>query len=147
MVNSYEFITFGDTEAAVVDILDNLTPELEFADGRPRVSTNFIGYEVGDRWIVVSQEGGFVRWPHINRPRIDVQVLADRRSVAHDIADICLASIRHQMGRYRGYGLFLTDAIVELGLTRVADRRQEADRYIFALRLTTVPDGTLTPAS
>ena len=140
---TYEYITFGDTEAAIVDILTNHTPELDFADGRPRVSTNFIGYEYGMRWITVSQEGGFVRWPNINRPRIDIQVLAERRSVAHDIADICLASIRRWMGRYRGYGLVLTDAIVELGLTRVPDRRQEADRYIFALRLTTRPDDSI----
>lgn len=140
---TYEYITFGDTEAAIVDILTNHTPELDLADGRPRVSTNFIGYEYGMRWITVSQEGGFVRWPNINRPRIDIQVLAERRSVAHDIADICLASIRRWMGRYRGYGLVLTDAIVELGLTRVPDRRQEADRYIFALRLTTRPDDSI----
>lgn len=147
MASQWEFITHGDTEAAIVDILENLTPELDYADGRPTVSTNFLGYTVGDRWIMVSQEGAFVVWPNINRPRIDIQVLADRRSVAHDMADICLASIRYQMGRYRGYGLFLADAIIELGLTRVPDRRQEADRYIFALRLTTKPDGTLTPAS
>jgi hypothetical protein len=133
----WEFIVGGDAEAAVVDILLNRTPEL--TPFSPTISTNLTGYVFGDRWVMVTQEGGFRVWPNIDRPRIDIQVFAERRSVARDIASLCLASIIRASGFYHGHGLTLTDAIVELGLTRVPDRRQEADRYIFALRLTTVP--------
>jgi len=138
-----EFIDQGDTEAAIVDILLNLTPELNFSTGHPTVSTNLLGYVYGDRWIVVSQEGSFENFPVVDHPRIDVECLAERRSVARDIAAICLASIKYQMGQYRGNGLFLSDVKVEQGLTRVPDKYEEAVRYIFAVRLTTRPYGQL----
>lgn len=142
-----EYIDHGDAEAAVIDILVNLTPELNFFSGRPDISTNMLGYNVGDRRIVVSQEGEFENWPVINKPRIDFEVYAERRSVARDIAEICKASVKYQMGRYRGNGLFLSDVKVEQGLTRVPDKYQESVRYVFALRLTTRPSGFLASPS
>ncbi len=142
-----EYIEHGDAEAAVVDILLNFTPELNFFSGRPDVSTNMLGYVLGDRRIVISQEGSFERWPAIDRPRIDFEVYAERRSVARDIAAICIASVKYQMGRYRGNGLFLSAVKVEQGLTRVPDKYQESVRYVFALRLTTRPSGFLASPS
>jgi hypothetical protein len=142
-----EYIEHGDAEAAIVDILVNLTPELNFVSGTPTISTNLVGYTVGDRWVCVIQEGSFEEWPIIDRPRIDFEVYAERRSVARDIAAICLASVKYQMGRYRGFGLFLSDARVEQGLTRVPDKLQESVRYVFAVRLTTRPSGFLASPS
>jgi hypothetical protein len=142
-----EYIDHGDAEAAVVDILKNFTPELVFSSGQPNISTNMIGYVLGDRRIVVSQEGSFEEWPVLDHPRIDFEVYAERRSVARDIASICMASVKYQMGRYRGNGLFLSDVKVEQGLTRTPDKYQESVRYVFGLRLTTRPSGFLASPS
>lgn len=143
---AWEFIEHGDAEAAIVDIFLNETPELT-PFGIARISTSMTGYTLGDRWIFVTQEGGSEDWPAIDRPRIDVEVYAERRSVARDIAAICLASVKYNMGTYRGFGLFLSDAKVEQGLTRIPDKFQEETRYYFSLRLTTRPSGSLTPPS
>jgi len=145
--SQWEFIEHGDAEAAVVDILKNETPELDFSTGHPRVSTDLKGFTDGDRWIEVTQEGSFEEWPTIDHPRIDVGCYAERRSVARDIAAICLASVKYQMGRYRGNGLFLSDVRVEMGLTNTSDRYQEGYRFTFAVRLTTRPSGDLASPS
>lgn len=146
-MSDWEFIVHGDATAAIIDILKNHTDELTFSTGHPTVSGNMVGYTPEDRWIFVSQEGSLETWPVIDRPRIDIEVLAERRSVAFDMASICLASVKYQMGRYRGNGLFISDVSVEQGLTNVPDRYQETARYIFAIRLTTRPSGFLTPPS
>lgn len=147
-MSQWEYIEHGDAEAAIIDILLNYTPELDFAiTGHPQVRANLVGYTIGDRWILVTQEGSVEKWPAIDKPRIDVEVYAERRSVARDVASISLASIKYHMGRYRGNGLFLSDATVEQGLTRVPDKLQEETRYIFAVRLTTRPYGSVGPPS
>lgn len=137
-----EFILHGDAEAAVCDILRFDTAELPLAPPHPplRISTTLVGYQPGDRWILVSQEGSLESWPKISRVRIDIEVFAERRTVAKDIAEICLASLKRSMGTYRGFGLFISDCKVEIGPTRVPDKLQEVSRYIFAVRLTTTPD-------
>lgn len=145
MSSEWEFIVPGDAEAAVVDILKNETPEL--AGLGITFSTTMVGYVTGSRWVVVSQEGSAPRWPKIDRPRIDIEVFAASRSDARDIAALCQASVLRAMGNYSGKGVTITDAKVELGLTRVPDRLEEVARYIFAVRLTTVPSGPpLTPS-
>ena len=143
-----EYIEHGDAEAAIIDILKNHTSELDFVTGHPTVQADMVGYTVGARWVMVTQEGSLEGWPSIDHPRIDVEVYAERRSVARDIAAICLASVKRAMGAYTGNGLFLSDVKLEQGLTRVPDKYQEAPRYVFAVRLTTVPRGTpLAPPS
>ncbi len=148
MPAAWETINFGDSEAAIVDILLNDTPEISNLVPFDNISTNLIGYVDGDRWIYVVQLGASERWPRINKPRIDVQVRAERRSVALDITNFCLASIKRAMGNYSGFGVNLTDVRVEQGITRVSDPLIESSRYTFAVRLTTVPFGVpLTPPS
>ena len=144
MVSQWEYIVHGDAEAAIIDILINDTPELPHFPPHPTltISSNMIGYEAGDRRIVVTQEGSLRGWPKIDKPRIDIDVLAERRSIAKEIAAISLASIERSMGNYSGFGLILTDVKLEQGITRVPDKLQEAERYIFSIRLTTVPSGT-----
>lgn len=147
-MSDWEYIEHGDAEAAVVDILLNYTPELQFSTGRPTISTNLIGYTFNERWIMVSQEGSIEDARGIiDRPRIDVMVFAEKRSVAKDIAEICRGSIKQQAGSYTGNGLFLAFVDLEMGLTRVPDRLQGVVRYIFGLRLTTRPVPGLTPPS
>ncbi len=138
-----EYIVHGDAEAAVIDILSYETPELPHYPPNPqlRISTNLIGYTPGSRRIVVSQEGAIEKWPKIQRVRIDIEVFAERRSVAKDIIEICLASLKRAMGSYSGFGLFISDCKMEMGPTRVPDPMQETSRYISAMRLTIVPSG------
>lgn len=139
-----EFIIQGDAEAAVIDILRTLTPELPTSPPHPtlHISTNLLGYVPEQRRIVVSQEGGSEKWPKIFRPRIDIEAFAERRSVAKDIIEICLASLKRSMGSYSGFGLFISDCKIEMGPTRVPDPLQDASRYIAAVRLTIVPNGS-----
>lgn len=136
----WPYIVHGDAEAAIVDILINDTPELLGLN--VFITTTWQNYAPGDRRIIVSQEGSLEIWPKIDKPRIDVDVVAERNSVARNIASIALASIRRRMGDYQGFGLSITDVKLEQGLTRVPDKFQETSRYIFSLRLTTVPFGT-----
>ena len=139
-----EFIIQGDAEAAVIDILRTLTPELPTSPPHPTlyISTNLLGYVPDQRRVVVSQEGGSETWPKIFRPRIDIEVFAERRSVAQDIIEICLASLKRSMGSYSGFGLFISDCKIEMGPTRVPDPLQDASRYVSAVRLTIVPNGS-----
>lgn len=144
MASNWELIVPGDAEAAVIDILDNHTPELSGLG--ITFSSDLTGYEPGARWVMVTQEGSSANWPKVDKPRIDIEVFAAVREDAHDIAALCQATVLRAMGNYSGKGLKITDAKVELGLTRVPDKLQETPRYILALRLTTVPYGTpLTP--
>lgn len=147
----WEMIIGGDAEAAVRDILANLTPELPIGGAHPplNITTNLINYDPGERWIEITQEGatdGFVKIQHV---RVDVAVLAERRSVAKDIAEIALASIHRWKGNYTGFGLRICDVATEMGITRVPDKLQETSRYIFSVRLTVVPYGSpnMVPAS
>jgi hypothetical protein len=139
---AWDFQPNGDTEAAVRDILANDTPELPHFPPNPplTITTNLIGFVPEQRWIVISQEGGSMQWPKIFRCRVDVEVFAERRSVAREISEIALASIFRQTGIYRGYGVFISDVTLEQGITRIPDKLQGVSRYVFAVRLTTVPD-------
>lgn len=142
-----EMIVHGDAEAAVRDILKNDTPELPHYPPNPAltITTNMLGFLPGDRRIVISQEGAAFKYPNISRPRIDVEVYADRRSVAREIAEIAQAGILRQIGSYYGYGLFISDVSIEQGITNVPDKLQTVSRYVFAVRLTIVPRGTPLP--
>lgn len=142
---TWEFIRQGDAEAAIVDILDNYTPELIPFDTPSKplsIKTTLVGYQMGDRWIEVSLEGGADNWPKIWKPRIDFEVHAETRTVAHDMAQVAKASIQRAMGFYSGKGINLCDAKTEQGLTRVPDKLGETPRYIFSLRLTVTPNNT-----
>lgn len=140
----WEYIVHGDAEAAIRDILANLTPELPTGGANPplNITTNLINYDPNERWIEITQEGSTEGFVKIDHPRIDVAVLAERRSVAQSIASIALASIKRWKGNYTGFGLRITDVVLEMGLTRVPDKLQETSRYIFSVRLTVVPYGT-----
>lgn len=146
-----EYILHGDAEAAVIDILKNDTPQLPHFPPNPplHIKANLVGYALGERWIVVTQEGALEVWPKIQRPRVDVEVYAERRTVAKNIAEVCLASLKYHMGDYTGFGLTLTDVKLEQGVTRIPDKLGESSRYIFSVRLTVVPYGNplVVPAS
>ncbi len=127
-------IIHGDAEALIVDVLENLTPELQLYS--PTISTDLRNYQAGMRWVMVTAEGGnHAQWNVINKPRIDVEVRAERRDVAHQIAQICFGSIYRSVP-YSAYGATLSQVKTELGLVNVPDKEEEESyRYLFSLRI------------
>lgn len=144
MANFYTYIKQGDAEAALIHVLRSATEITTYAGGAPEVASDYTGYRATDpakrRWIMVTREGGSTIWPAIDKPRIDVQVLAETRTIAQDLAQVALAVIFRAMGQaFPAYGTTISDVRVETGITRVPDRETGSPRYIFALRLTCVP--------
>ena len=136
----WEYIKHGDTEAAVINILRNDTHIINFPDGAPTVSADYVGYTMGDRWIMVSREGGSKTWPSIDRPRIDFQVLAERRAVALELAQVAEAVVFQQVGQaFPTYGVFIASVVEETAPFRAPDRETGSTRYVFALRFTCKP--------
>lgn len=137
-----EFIRRGDCISAVVDILQNHTPELP---SYVRVGANLIGYTPGMTWAEVVQPGNIIKYPKISRTRIDVDVRSghkDARIVAKDVAEICESSIFRQDGLYKGFGLQIVRVASEQGITDTPDNLQNVSRYMFSVRITTVPYGS-----
>lgn len=139
------YIQQGDVEAAIISVL-RAAPEITgFSGGAPTVSSDYTGYDhftpSKQRWVMVTREGGNIKWPAIDKPRIDIQVLAETRSVALRLAQVVQSVIFFRaMGQaFPTYGTTISDVKVETGITRVPDRETGSPRYILALRLTCVP--------
>lgn len=129
----------ADAEAAVVDILKNNATVVAF--NAVNITTDRVGYTMGDLWIEVSRQGGNVERYVIDKPRIDINVYGPNRIQAHDLAQAAQAAVLNARGVYRGNGCFLSDARVETGIFRGNDSINESPRYVFALRLTITPRG------
>lgn len=134
---TYPYLVFGDVEAACIDELKNASEVLAFTG--IRVSSDFNGYQTPARWITVSREGGNVVELALDKPRIDFQVLAETRTVAHNIAQVAQAVIFRAIGKkYPTHNVQIADAEVETGIFRVPDKETGSPRYVFSLRLTCV---------
>lgn len=138
------FIRHGDPVAAVIDILTNLTPELEpyNLDG---IAGDLTGWGPDKRWIQVSREGGLRVWPKISKPRIDIDVYAPTSNECADIIDIAQASVFRYQYDYKGWGIRLHKAMEEVGPIEAYDKLQESPRYFMSLRLVTTPDPESMP--
>lgn len=127
--------TFGDAEAAVVDIL-------VAADGfeNVNVATNLIGYSTG-RWLRVIRTGGIpTMWMRVDNPVIEVAAYAADKGEALDLANAARAAILAARGQYVGNGLALYDVVDNDGLAWSPDEQNpELARYVFALALVTKP--------
>lgn len=111
-----------------------------FSGGAPNVSTTLDGYEINDRWINISLEGGSFQYPVIMESRVDVNVFAETRSVAHDLAQTALAVILREMGQpFPTYRVRYHNVKVETGLVRADDKLNDSPRYLFALRISHAP--------
>lgn len=126
------FVVHGDVEALIVEVLKN-APEL--SPYEPTISTDLRDYNESDRWVMVTVEGGAKEiWNVVNKPRIDFEVRAERRSVAHDMAQICEGAVFRAIP-YSAFGATLCMVREELGLVNVPDKEEvESYRYIFSLR-------------
>jgi hypothetical protein len=140
-MEKWKYVLQGDLTAAVINQLRN-APEISgFAGGAPTVSSTLDGYVIGNRWISVSLEGGSFKWPVVANARVDFNVFAESRTVAHDMAQVALAVLFREMGQPTSptYGVRITDVRVETGLTRADDKMSDSARFLFALRITYVP--------
>lgn len=144
-MEKYNYVLFGDVEAAIAATL-RTAPEISgFAGGAPTVSTSLDGRDAGQRWIVVSLEGGSFQWPKLEKARVDINVLIsqseiDARTTCHDLARKALAVLFREMGQPQPtYGVRVSGIQVETGLTRADDRLNDSARYLFALRISFVP--------
>lgn len=137
---TWEYIVQGDAEAACISILNAATEISGFAGGAPRVSSDAVGYQMKARWITVSREGGSMIWPKVDKPRVDFNVYAETRTVAHNLAQIAQAAMFRAMGQaFPDFGLCITDVKIETGIFRIPDKETGSPRYVFSLRLTCVP--------
>lgn len=129
-------IIHGDIEALLIDVLLNHTPELA-PYALTRISTDLRGYSEGNRWVMITAEGGaHAQWNVISKPRIDFEVRAERRDVAQDISQICMGSVFRAVPS-SAFGATLSEVKSELGLTNVPDKDEESSyRYIFSFRAT-----------
>ena len=103
-----------------------------------------IGYSNEKTWVEVKQIGNIIKYPKISRTRIDVDVVSGHRDqivVAKDVAEICESSIFRQDGLYKGFGLQIVRVVSEQGITDLPDKTNTVSRYLFSLRITTVPYG------
>lgn len=140
-------VIHGDVEALIIEILEN-TSELQ--PYSPTIATDLRNYETdsGLNWIMVTAEGGaHTVFNVINKPRIDIEVRAGRRDIAHQITQICIGSIYRSVP-YAAYGAFLSDIKTELGPVNVPDKEEEESyRYLFALRAVCTVDPDSAPGA
>lgn len=144
---SHPMIIHGDVMALMRDIIVNHTPELDLYDPF-HVSSDLRGYNEGLRWIMITLEGGFTTpYNILNKPRIDIEVRADSRSTAHDMAQICHSTLFRAVP-HRAYGATLSDVRTELGLVNVPDKEEVASyRYLFAIRAVCLVDPDSAPGA
>jgi hypothetical protein len=141
MSNQQEYIKQGDSVAAIIDILSNATEVQAF--NCKKISANLVGYDghSGDRWIVVDQHGGTFRFPFPAHPRIDIECYAEKRSVAMDMINTCIAVVHREQSNYNSAttGVRLCAAQIETAPFGSSDKDTDQIRYITALRLIVRP--------
>lgn len=136
-MSQMEYIVFGDSEAATVDILQNASEVMAFSP--VKITTDLVGYDRGMVWIEVTRQGGSYRFPRQDRPRIDIEVYAPKRSVAHDLIQVCQGVMFREQNNYTGKGVRYVACQVETGIFESTDKLTEEYRYILSLRLIVKP--------
>lgn len=132
-----ELIIQGDCEAAVIDILKNSTYVTAFSP--TSITTGLYGYTAGMVWIEVTRQGGSYKWHSPSYPRVDINVYADTRSKAHDLAQVCLGVMFQQQNNYTGFGVRYIACEVETDLFEAQEKDTNKYKYIFSLRLVVKP--------
>jgi hypothetical protein len=127
----------GDIEALIIDVLAN---DPDIAGYSPTVTSDMVGFQQNARWIEVIRQGGNVTTSSgvIDKPRVDINVFAESRTVAHDIAQLTQRALLLARGT-SGFGCKITDVKIETGIYRSPDKFSDTPRFILALRLTVVP--------
>jgi hypothetical protein len=136
---------FGDTEAAVCDILRASTRIAAFDD--VTIATDLDGFTYPDRRLRVTRTGGLpTLWMRLDNADIEIEALAETKSVAYDMASAARAAVFANRGLYSGNGLALYDVVDTSGLTWSPDPVDvTVCRYVFTLALVTKPTDVIVP--
>jgi hypothetical protein len=122
---------FGDSEAAVCDIL---RAALDVA-----VSPDLVGFEPGTRWVRVTRTGGVpTLWMQLDNPTIQLDIYAETKAAAHDLATAARAAVFAGRATYSGRGLAVFDVGDLTGLSWMAEEPAVA-HYTFTLALVMRP--------
>ena len=132
-----ELIIQGDSEAAVIDIIQNSSRVLAFSP--VKITTSLHGYVAGNVWIEITRQGGSYKWTKPSYPRIDFAIYGPTRSVAHDLAQVCLGVMFQNQNNYTGFGVRYVACEVETDLFEAQEKDTNQYQYIFSLRLVVKP--------
>jgi hypothetical protein len=114
--------------------------------GRPElagvtVATNLIGWQAGDRRVVITRIGGVPTLAiRIDAPRLDAEVYAEDKGAAHDLAQLVRVAL-HDLpnGDHTAYAAVVSNVADETGLQWIPEPDTTAARYIFTVRLAVRP--------
>lgn len=127
---------FPDSEAVAITWL---RPRPELAG--VKVATDLVGWQAGQRRIVITRIGGVPTLAiRIDRPRLDVDVYAENKAQAHDLAQLTRAAL-HDLpeGDHTALGAVVANVNDDTGLQWLPDVSTAAARYNFAVRLAVRP--------
>jgi len=138
-VSQEEYIFNGDVTAAVIEIL-GAAPEIQDLDVH-KITSTYIGYTAGQRWIIIDQHGGTFNWPHPSRPRVDIECIAETRSVACKMINTCIAVMFREQHNYASSttGVRLAAVKVETAPYQSTEKWTDEPRYLTALRVIARP--------
>lgn len=127
---------FPDSEAVAVAWL-RTQPELDGV----KATTNLIGWQAGQRRVVITRIGGVPSLAvRIDNPRLDVDVYAEDKGAAHDLAQVTRAAL-HDLpeGEHTALGAVVANVTDDTGLQWLPDPGTNAARYSFTVRLAVHP--------
>lgn len=144
----YPYVLHGDAVSAVIDIIQNYTPELATyctAAGISieNITSSMMGYQKGLFWILVTNAGGSYKFLHTKRARVDITVYGgvgpDSSGQASDIALIIQASLFAMQTGYIGHGVNYQSVQVETDIFEGNDKDEDPVRFVQSLRLLLLP--------
>lgn len=145
----FPFVLHGDAVSAVIDIIQNHTPELATYTASEGVTissitSNLVGYQQGLYWILVSVAGGSYKFLNTKRTRVDITVYGglgpDSSGRANDMSLIIQASMFAWQQGYRGHGVYYHACQIETDIFESSDKDEESCRYVQSLRLLLLPE-------
>ena len=125
---------FPDSEAVAV-------VWLRHADLDATIATDMNGWRAGESRITVTRIGGSPSLAQrIDNPRLDVDVYAASKEVAHDLAQLARARL-HELpeGDHTALGAVVANVADDLGLQYTPDPDTGTPRYIFTVALAVRP--------
>jgi hypothetical protein len=139
-----ETIPGGDIEAAIVEIISSAAEIV--ALNVTSVATDMKGFNRGDRWIIISRQGGSYPWPKPEHARIDFECIAESRAAANDMIRACQTIMFREQNNYVGKGVRYISCSVESGIFQSFEKNTDQTRYVLALRVVHKPDPSSMPA-
>lgn len=132
------FLAFGDSEAAVCDIL-RASDEVAAFDAT--VATDLVNYAYPARRLRVSRTGGVpTLWMQLDNAIIDIESSAESKAVAFDMAAAARAAVFAARDTFSGQGVEIFDVADSGGLSWTPDPDDPAvARYVVRLSLVTRP--------